>query len=59
VFGEGWLKETVQLRDWWVPDKCREAKCIGKYIDYYFTRKIWNPKGGFDIWLYTREESLK
>ena len=56
AFDLGWKKETVQLRDWWVPDKCGlKAKCIGEYLDYFINRKIWSPKGGFDILLFTRE----
>ncbi len=54
AFKDGWKKDVVQLRDWWVPEKCSKIECTGKYINYYFTRKIWNPKGGFDIYLYSK-----
>lgn len=56
AFNEGWEKRTVQLRDWWVPEKCRKFDCAGKYLSYYFKRKIWNPKGGFDILLFVKQE---
>jgi uncharacterized protein (TIGR03663 family) len=48
-------KREVQLRDWWVPEKCTEISCTGKYLNYFFTRKIWNDKGGFNIDLYEKK----
>ncbi|MFH1855066.1 MAG: flippase activity-associated protein Agl23 [bacterium] len=55
IFSEGWKQESVQLRDWWVPASCRKLSCAGQNLNYFFTRKIWNDKGGFNINLYSRE----
>lgn len=55
VFENGWNKKPVQLRDWWVPLKCREVECIPDYIKYFFSRAIWNEKGGFNINLIEKE----
>jgi uncharacterized protein (TIGR03663 family) len=48
-------KSDVQLRDWWVPEKCSNFNCLGRYINYYFTRVIWNEKGGFNIDFYEKK----
>lgn len=55
IFSEGWKQESVQLRDWWVPVSCRKLSCAGQNLNYFFSRKIWNEKGGFNINLYSRE----
>jgi len=49
-----WAKRSVSLRDWWVPDTCTEIQCLPKFVNYYFTRETWNPKGGYDIFVYER-----
>lgn len=51
---EGMKEESMQIRDWWVPDKCRGLSCIGKYLKYYFFRQTWNGKGGYDVYIYSR-----
>lgn len=51
---EKFKKEVVQLRDWWVPDKCPKFNCFGKYWNYYLFRTVYSPKGGFDVYLYTK-----
>ena len=51
---ENMKKETMWLRDWWVPNKCRKVSCIGKFLRYYFLRQTWNGKGGYDVYVYSR-----
>jgi len=46
-------KETIKLRDWWVPDRCKEA-CAQKYLNYFLFRDTYNLKGGYDVYLYQR-----
>jgi len=50
---KGWKKNNVMLRDWWVPEPCRKISCLPKYFSYFFTRKVWNEKGGFEATLMT------
>jgi len=47
-------KKVVWIRDWWVPDKCEKANCLGRYLKYYFLRQTWNGKGGYDVYIYSR-----
>lgn len=51
---EGMKREVTWLRDWWVPDKCRGLVCAKNYLRYYFTRKTWNGKGGYDVYIYSK-----
>jgi len=51
---DGWERRRVTLRDWWVPDVCREPSCISKFIKYFLFRETWNEKGGYDVYIYRR-----
>jgi len=51
---EGMNKEEIWIRDWWVPEKCRGFNCVSKYLNYYFLRKIWNEKGGYGVFIFSR-----
>lgn len=48
-----WSRKEIQLREWWVPTPCRGVKCLPQYLDYFFTRKIWSDKGGFNVTILT------
>ncbi|OQA52137.1 MAG: hypothetical protein BWY43_00623 [candidate division WS2 bacterium ADurb.Bin280] len=47
-------KEEVWIRDWWVPDKCRNLGCATKFLKYYFFREIWNDKGGYNVFIFSK-----
>ncbi len=51
---DGFSRQTIQLRDWWVPDKCSKTDCAGKLWNYFLYRIIYSPKGGFDVYLYSK-----
>jgi uncharacterized protein (TIGR03663 family) len=50
----GYQKETIQLRDWWVPEKCHKLSCATKLTRYFLFREIYGLKGGFDVFLYSK-----
>jgi len=52
--GVGWERRSIQLRDWWMPEVCHHLSCAGKFARYFFSRTIWNDKGGLDVYLYRR-----
>lgn len=58
-FPENWLRKEIRIRDWWVPDKCRQVSCIPKFLNYYFFRKTWNAKGGYEVYIFSRENAAQ
>ena len=51
-----WEGQKISLRDWWVPEKCSLIKepsvCAKNYLRYFFFRRTWSDKGGYDIYVY-------
>ena len=52
---DNYTKTSVQLRDWWVPDKYKDLSSISDSLNYFVTRRIWNDKGGYNIDLYEKK----
>lgn len=52
---DNYTKTSIQLRDWWVPDKYKDLSSLVDYAKYFFTRRIWNDKGGYNIDFYEKK----
>lgn len=48
-----WQVQKFSLRDWWLAETCDKTGCLDDQIKYYFTRTIWSPKGGYDIYQFS------
>lgn len=54
---EGMTRETLQIRSWWVPDKCRQINCVEKFLKYFVSRETWNEKGGYEVYIFSLDGS--